>query len=60
MNDVSISTFASRAVIIEENKVGKAGSSKERENKIDALLLLCCTRLCVLSFMPAGVLKNMN
>ncbi len=38
MNDMSISTFASRAVIIEKNKVVNAGSSNKRENKIDALV----------------------
>ncbi len=38
MNDMSISTFASRAVIIEKDKVGKTESLSERENKIDAFV----------------------
>ena len=38
MRDISISTFASRAVVSEKNKVGKTGSLKDRENKIDALI----------------------
>jgi len=38
MSDISISRYDSRAVISEKNIVGKTGSLKDRENKIDTLM----------------------